>query len=69
MYLADKPHDSGGLDRQKEPRTGRRAEDETVVERRPLIADAPREDGGNARLGSERRRGERRRVDRMSTGI
>jgi hypothetical protein len=41
-----------------------------VVERTPIVADAP---GGEGEMhpepGMDRRRGERRRSERMSTGI
>jgi hypothetical protein len=68
MYSADRPHDSN---REPAPRTTRRAEDEVVVERTPIIADGPtgENDLPSATLASERRRTERRRIDRMSTGI
>ena len=68
MYYADHPHDS---DREPASRTSRRTDDEVVVERTPIIADGPTGESGlpPSTLASERRRSERRRIDRMSTGI
>jgi hypothetical protein len=71
MYYADHPHDSADLDREPEPRPNRRSDEEVVVERTPIIADGPtgENDLPTSTLASERRRNERRRIDRMSTGI
>ena len=71
MYHADNPHDSADLDTQTDPQTGRRTTSEVVVERRPIVAGGAREVGDSDRPGmtDERRRVERRRIDRMSTGI
>jgi len=68
MYSADHPHDS---ESEPAPRTTRRAEAEVVVERTPIVADSPIGDVDlpSSNPASERRRGERRRIDRMSTGI
>lgn len=71
MYHADKPQDSADLEPQSGSRTGHRGDDEIVVERRPIAADTRQQDADSERpaFGGERRRGERRRIDRMSTGI
>jgi hypothetical protein len=71
MYFADHPHESANLDREPDQRSRHHADDEVVVERTPIVANAPREDNGepSSSIGTERRRAERRRIDRMSTGI
>jgi hypothetical protein len=70
MQHADDSHDSAEYERKNEPRTGRRSDSEVVVERTPIIADAPRGEGEmQSGPGMERRRAERRRSERMSTGI
>jgi hypothetical protein len=71
MYYADRPHDSAERDREPEPRSSHRPDDEVVVERTPIVADAPSAENDllSSSNPSEPRRGERRRIDRMSTGI
>jgi hypothetical protein len=71
MHYADHPRDSADFDRATEPRTSHRVDDDVVVERTPLVADAaPGESDAPPWIGKyEMRRGERRRIDRMSTGI
>jgi hypothetical protein len=68
MYHADNPHDSADRNRQGEPRQNPQADGEIVIERKPIIADGARDDERPSG-GTERRRTERRRIDRMSTGI
>jgi hypothetical protein len=71
MHFADHPRDSADLDREPEPRTSHRSDEEVVVERVPIAADSAstEADVPSASIASERRRSERRRIDRMSTGI
>jgi hypothetical protein len=70
MQHADDSHDSADMDKRTDPRTGRRTDDEVIVERTPIVADAPRAESDlYPAAAMERRRGERRRIDRMSTGI
>jgi hypothetical protein len=72
MYYADHPHDSADLDREPEPRSNHHDDDEVVVERTPIVADAPHNEENvppSSNIPSERRPGDRRRIDRMSTGI
>jgi hypothetical protein len=71
MYFADRPRDSADSDRAPEARTSHRAENEVIVERTPVVADAAPDDNAlpSSGMASERRRVERRRIDRMSTGI
>jgi hypothetical protein len=71
MYHVDHPLDSAAFDREAEARTSHRADDEVVVERTLIVADAARDENDLplSSMASERRRSERRRIDRMSTGI
>jgi hypothetical protein len=52
---------------ERDPRNDRRHEDEVVVERPTVIAD--RRETEWPRVSLERRRGERRRIERMGTDI
>ena len=71
MYQANKPHNEADVEPQPSARSNRRTDEEVVVDRRPIIADGRREDRDADRAGvvTERRRSERRTIDRMGTGI
>lgn len=64
MYHFDTPHDRI----ERDPRNDHRRSEEVVVDRKPIVADAPR-DQESARAPGDRRRGERRRIERMGTDI
>ena len=62
--------DAAEYEKATEPRNSHRVDDEIVVERTPIVADvARRGDETPPSVAGERGRSERRRVDRMSTGI
>jgi hypothetical protein len=67
MYHADSSHDSADRDRVSEPRPKHQSDDEIVGQRTPIVADSGRPESEH--LPADRRKGERRRIDRMSTGI
>jgi hypothetical protein len=56
---------------ERDPRNDPRRDrpDEVVVERQPVIADRPRPESDWPSVEFERRRGERRRIERMGTDI
>jgi hypothetical protein len=62
----DKGQDSMNVERRVEPDSKRRAEDEVVISREPVFADARPIDDQEM---PNRRRSERRKIDRMATGI
>jgi hypothetical protein len=55
-------------DPRKDPRSRTHAE-EIVVDRQPIVADRPQEDGAWPNAPRERRITERRRIERMGTDI
>jgi len=59
----EKPVD---IERRVDPHSTRRSDEEIVVSRDPVYADAPPID---VEMTPDRRRSERRKIDRMSTGI
>jgi hypothetical protein len=65
----DNSHDTADAEKRGDPRGGRRADDEVGVERTAIVADAVRGESEGLPPSIERRRLERRRIDRMSTGI
>ena len=68
MYASDNSREHVERDPQNDPRTHTHAE-EVLVERRPIIADRPRDENDWPTAPSERRRSDRRRIERMSTDI
>ena len=55
-------------DSRNDPRSRTHAE-EIVVERPPIVADRPQDDNAWPSAPGDRRRSERRRIERMSTDI
>ena len=62
----DDTKESVDKERRVEPHSSRRADDEIIVPREPVFADSPPID---VEQTSDRRRSERRKIDRMATGI
>lgn len=67
MYRADSSHDQVKRDPRNDPRS--RPDGEIVVDRTPIIADRPGDGGTWPMAPTERRTGERRRIERMGTDI
>jgi hypothetical protein len=68
MYASDNSHEHVERDPRNDPRSRIHA-DEIVVDRKPIVADRPRQDDAWPAAPSERRTGERRRIERMGTDI
>jgi hypothetical protein len=68
MYRSENARDAVERDPRNDPRTRSRVDGETVVERNPIIADGHREPADTS-TSPERRRTERRRIERMGTDI
>jgi len=68
MYASENSREHVERDPRNDPRSRTHAE-EIVVERPPIAADRPQEDDSWPTAPSERRRTERRRIERMSTDI
>jgi hypothetical protein len=67
---SDKSHESAEFEQRADSRSGRRTDDEVIVQRQAIVADASPPDTESRSLPAlDRRRRERRRIDRMSTGI
>jgi hypothetical protein len=68
--MPDKSHESAEFEKRADPRGGRRDDDEVLVERHAMVADVSSPNDEPRSLPAlDRRRRERRRIDRMSTGI
>ena len=70
MYRSDSSHDQVERDPRNDPRTRGQADGEVQVERKPIVADRSREDDPAWPVApADRRRTERRRIERMGTDI
>lgn len=70
MYRADSSHDRVGRDPRNDPRTRGQADGEVEIDRKPIVADRSREeDAPWPTVQTDRRRTERRRIERMGTDI
>jgi hypothetical protein len=67
MYASDSSRDHIERDPRNDPR--RTHAEEIVVDRKPIVADRSRDDHSWPSAPSERRRTERRRIERMGTDI
>jgi hypothetical protein len=69
MYASDSSRGHVERDPRNDPR-GRTREDEIVIDRQPIVADRPRdEEDAWPAAPTDRRRTERRRIERMGTDI
>jgi hypothetical protein len=69
MYASDSSREHVERDPRNDPR-GRAREDEIVIDRKPIVADRTRdEEEAWPAVPAERRRSERRRIERMGTDI
>lgn len=70
MYQSDSSQEHLGGDPRNDPRVGNSTDGEVEIERKPIVADMQREDDAPwPGVATERRRGERRRIERMGTDI
>lgn len=70
MYRADTSHDGLQRDSRSDPRSPKDGAGEVVVDRKSIIADRSREDDSPwHEVRGDRRRSERRRIERMGTDI
>jgi hypothetical protein len=67
MYRSENAHDQIERDPRNDPR-GSGRDPEKVVERKSIVADRSREEGWPS-VPVDRRRGERRRIERTGTDI
>ena len=68
MYASDSSRGHVERDPRNDPR-GRSHEDEIVIDRKPIVADRSRNEDAWPTAPSDRRRTERRRIERMGTDI
>jgi hypothetical protein len=68
MYFADKSPEAVERDPRNDPRMRQQTENEIVIDRKPVVADSVR-DPETGTAPSDRRRTERRRIERMGTDI
>jgi hypothetical protein len=68
MYASDNSHEHVERDPRNDPRSRAHA-DEIVIDRKPIVADRPRSNDAWPSAPTERRTGERRRIERMGTDI
>jgi hypothetical protein len=68
MYASDNSREHVERDPRNDPRSHTHA-DEIVIERKPVVADRQRDDNEWPSAPVERRRSERRRIERMGTDI
>ena len=69
MYASDNAREREPVERDPRNDPRRTHADEIVVERPSIVADRPQEDTGWPSVPSERRRSDRRRIERMGTDI
>lgn len=68
MHASDSSREHVERDPRNDPRAHTHA-DEMLVDRRPIIADRPRDEQDWPTVPIERRRSDRRRIERMGTDI
>jgi hypothetical protein len=69
MYASENSREHVERDPRNDPRSRTHAE-EIVIDRKPIVADGPRDDEAAwPPVASDRRRSERRRIERTSTDI
>ena len=68
MYASENSHEHVERDPRNDPRSRTHAE-EIVVDRPPIVADRSQDDNAWPAASTDRRRSERRRIERMSTDI
>ena len=68
MYASDNSREHVERDPRKDQRSRTHAE-EIVVDREPIVADRPGNDSDWPAASMERRRSDRRRIERMGTDI
>jgi hypothetical protein len=68
MYRSDSSHEAVERDPRNDPRRSQ-ADGEVEIDRKPIVADRSRAEDDNWARVPERRRGERRRIERMGTDI
>ena len=69
MYASDSSHKHVERDPRNDPRS-RSHDDEIVIDRKPIVADRSRDEGDGWPIApTDRRRTERRRIERMGTDI
>jgi hypothetical protein len=70
MYRSESSHDQVERDPRNDPRTRSQADGEVEIERKPIVADRSREEETPwPSVQADRRRTERRRIERMGTDI
>jgi hypothetical protein len=69
MHRFDNSQDPIERDPKNDQRSPSQTDGEVVVERKPIVADRPRTPDDPRTLVGDRRRGERRRIERMGTDI
>lgn len=70
MYQFDSSRDGVERDPRNDPRTRSQADGEVEIDRKPIVADRSREEDDSwPQPTVERRRSERRRIERMGTDI
>ena len=68
MHAFNESREPNERDSRDDPRRSQ-GESEVVVDRKPIVADRSRDDSGWPTAPIERRRSERRRIERMGTDI
>jgi hypothetical protein len=68
MYRSDSSHEPVERDPRNDPRRSQ-ADGEVEIDRKPIVADRPRDEDDAWGRVPERRRSERRRIERMGTDI
>jgi hypothetical protein len=68
MYASENSHEHVERDPRNDPRSRTHAE-EIIVDRPPIVADRPQHDDSWPSAPVDRRRSERRRIERTSTDI
>jgi hypothetical protein len=68
MQTSDNAREQVERDPQNDPRTRTHA-DEILVDRQPIVADRPRDEEAWPSVPFERRRSDRRRIERTGTDI
>jgi hypothetical protein len=69
MYRSEGSHDQVDRDPRRDPRVRSQADGEVEIERTPIVADRPGDESGWPSVPEDRRRGDRRRIERTGTDI